>query len=471
MTLADQLANYAAGASSPIEGEAPRAPTAEELARHVVAPGEAALLPAGIEYQAAWQSASDGFARHARMQALALAAAGLPVVLRPLGQVKDLLDVESPYIDSDFQAAIDLVARAYPEARDLTVPRPHREVRHLVQNSIARTVLAIRHVILGSPQALESIVAPPGARLAGLEVERQVYRSTIVYTSWERSTVSQDLVDVLNRLAGVWVPCRMNARVFERAGVKNVSTFPCPYDPKTSLPIRFAEPFGSTRVPDGKRFYSIGKWEPRKNYHALVGAFLTAFKATDRVSLFIKTSPFGPWKDYPSPAESLARWTADPAVLQNGWTEKKVRERVVIADAIVPEHTLMELHRTNNIYVSASHGEAWDLPAFDAKLAGNRLVYAGWGGPEDYAEEEDVCILDEPWLTAVEPEYGWEPDAKWAAVPIGDIGHALRVAAPPRTRRVPARFYGRYSLAAVGEAMRNALHESGVLRGNQEGFG
>lgn len=423
------------GTSSVLEGDGRAAPpTDAELAQHLVSPGEEALLPLGILYQAGWEPLADGMARHAREQVRALSQAGFPVSLRSLPMRRMRLDDE---IDPDVL----------------------RQVGYLRATSIGHAPMAIRQAVIPSYAFLEALVCPAGGRLSGFEAERSVYASTIVYTSWERTTVHPEIVEVLNRCAATWVPCRANRVAFHDAGVKNVFVIPCPYDPNTNLASQIPEPRGLVSVPGGKRFYAIGKWEPRKNYHALIGAFLIGFKPTEQASLFLKTSEWGTWEGYPTVGESVAHWLDAAAVRDNGWTEERFRQRVRIVTKSIPEEKIQKLHRDNNIYVTCSHGEAWDMPAFDARCAGNRLVFSGYGGAEDYAGNADTLIAQpgSVGFEPVHPGYGWEADAEWLRVPVESIVIAMRSATPPSKRLHPPELFGEYGVPKVGRMMRASI--------------
>jgi glycosyltransferase involved in cell wall biosynthesis len=428
--LVDQIARYRSP-DGVLDGDGvPQPPTQEEFEQVIVAPGTEALLPAGIVYQAGWEPLGDGIARHARAAARALSGAGLPVSLRSLPITRMQLDGE-----------LD--------------PAVIAEVDYLRKTSLDAARIAVRQVVIHNYRFLEAVIAPAGARMSGFQDELRVYRSTIVYTSWERSTVHPEIVEVLNRCGRTWVPCQMNKEVFERAGVKRVDLIPCPFDPNGSQVAAIGAPRGSESVPYGKRFYAIGKWEPRKNYHALLGAFLSEFSVTEHASLIIKTSEWGSWKDYPSVDQSLAWWLTVPEVRDNGWTAENVARKCRVVTKKVSDEKILSLHRDNNIYVTCSHGEAWDLPAFDAHAAGNRLVYTGWGGADDYARKTDVRILGGVVYEPVHSGYGWEADAEWAACPVEAIRSALGDAMPPVRRIQPP--LARWSPARVGQAMSESI--------------
>lgn len=426
--LAEQLGGFAGG-SPLLDGDNTRVspPSAAEMANEIVAPGRPADFSHGIFYHAEWKKLNDGIARHSRENARALASVGIPTMLRSISDQGMTLD---------------------SEVRD----EVWDDAGSLVRASLTEATFGIHHFIAHNADLLKAVVCPAGGRLAGFEFERAVYKASIVYTSWERTTVNKDLVNVLNRCGEVWVPCKANAQVFLNAGVRRVGVIPAAYDPSR---VKARED-----VPEGRRFYQVGKWEPRKNQHALIGAFLHAFKPKEKVSLLIKTTPWGEWKDYPQPPESLAFWETDAGVAANGWTPELIKKRVVVTDRLISEADMDELHRRNNIYVSAAHGEAWELGAFAGKCAGNRLVYVPWAGPEEFAEASDVRVCGaEQHLSPAHPGYGWEPDAQWTRVTLEDLTAALRQAKPPERRVHPPSFPGRFGHQAVGRAMVKRLME------------
>jgi len=200
-----------------------------------------------------------------------------------------------------------------------------------------------------------------------------------------------------------------------------------------------------------RRFYSIGRWEPRKGFDQLIRAFLGAFQAKDKVSLTIKYSGSGSWPGYPTPEQALAEALLH-APAGNGWTPQKMAERVTLIDGRVTRSQIVGLHLENNIYVSASHGEAWGLPSCDAKLAGNRLVYVGFGGVCDFAADEDILVPHE--LEPVHESYRWEHGARWAGYQLSDLVEGLQRARLPEHFSRPPGFEEKFSMRAVGEKMR-----------------
>lgn len=407
-------------------------PTIQEIEHSYVAPGRKAQLDWSISYHAYWKDEADGMARHAREQIAALVMTGLPVRLQSLGQKMILNE--------------DLA----PEVKALS---------YLEGVSSTSTAISIKQAVFNRPDWLREAICPSGIRNSlSLDVAARVSKSTIIYTSWERDKVHPQFVELLRGVGQVWVPCEANRKAFVLSGLRpdRVKVVPCPYDPAN---YDIAAPRGSDRVPPGKRFYHIGKWEPRKNQHRLLGAFFLAFTPKDKASLLIKTSEFGhEWSGYPPMEESLRFWLGDPRVQEQGWTEAQADRLVRIIAKKIPLEELKRIHAMNNIYVSSGLGEAWDLPAFDAKMAGNRLVYVGFGGPEDYAEPQDVRV-DWSEYTTVHPGYLWEPEAQWAKVSVEQLMKGLRAAQPAEERLVPRSYCSKYSRHAVGLLMKRNIQE------------
>jgi glycosyltransferase involved in cell wall biosynthesis len=281
-----------------------------------------------------------------------------------------------------------------------------------------------------------------------MEARKIVYGQTILYTVWERDRISDELVSTMSRVAENWVPCEQNAEMLRNAGVGNVHVVPHPFDPADDI-CKLTR----RKAQKEKRFYHIGRWEPRKGQAELLLAYLRAF-APGEAYLTLKYHG-GKWKDYPEPHEAVTSALADEAVVANGWTRRNLDAGVKMIEGHLRRDQILKLHFHNNIYVSASHGEAWNLPAFEAKLAGNRLVYVAYGGEKDFAESAaDLAIV--PIMEPVHPSYGWEPNAKWAGYTMQMLEGAFKAAKSPK------HFYqhdglAKFTIAAVGKLMKERV--------------
>lgn len=414
------------------DGEATLAPDEESAA---FARGVAATHPYAVLYQGEHETLWDGTGVAVRLHARALAATGVPVLLRSFSNMV----IGPSGVPEPVHAA--------------GLPEPvKREVGELRSTSAAVTVPMIKHAVLRSEAHLRRIVVPPGAIHHDPEVllklRQSLYQSTILYTVWERDRIDPGIAVQLGRVAQCWVPCAQNRELLVQAGVEcdRVRVVPHPFDPASALCRLTAR-----RPALERRFYAIGRWEARKGQHELLGAFLTAFRPGE-ASLTVKFTG-GQWDGYPSPEQSVEHWLKR---VHPAWTRETFDRHVQLIGERLPADQILKLHFTNNIYVSAGHGEAWCLPAFDAKVAGNRLVHVGFGGTADFAGQGDLGV---PWtLGPVHSSYKWEPGAQWAEYDPQDLTAALRAAVPPAQHERPPQFEERFSMRAVGEQMlRNVL--------------
>ena len=417
---------------SVVEQMAPYA-QAEANVGYIMKEGAAASHDRGVLFLGPWQKAGDGFSEHVRRQARALSLADVPVHLRA------------------------------PAARVQETTGDERKIMAAYQD------LAMKSV--GTYGAQVNMVVPHGDYLATLvrralrhySVEQQAHINAhrAIYTVWERQAgVSPVDVEAFNACGQVWVASNQAKSLLKSAGVESpIRVFPCPFfpdDPHLVLNER-------TRLPGPVTFYHIGKWEPRKAQHQMLGSFLRAVRPGDAV-LVLKTSsrfPVTPG-DYPdNPAASLAHWLDnDAAVRANGWSRETINRGVILIASFISEEKMLELHRTGDVYLTLSRGEGFDMPAFDAKLSGNLMVYTPSGGPQDFAGERDKRVEPTGTIPA-DPFYDWPEDATYLDYDINDAAAAIRGAVKEvgDGRRVRGISLAHFAAASVGAAMASSLDE------------
>lgn len=405
------------------------------------APGVSATHESGVLYQGEFETVSDGTAQAVRLHARALAAAGVPVLLRSFSNV---------VVNSDGVAEpVHLVGLP---------PEVDAEVGALTKTSISKPKPVIRHMVIRSAEHLRQAIVPrgavadPGDLAAQIRMRDGIYGNTIVYSVWERDRVDDATVRQLARVGQCWVPCVQNAEMLVASGVpqEKVHVVPHPYSPDDQIHMCRKRNPGTHG--EWKRFYSIGRWEPRKGFVELIRSFLHGFGPRDKASLTIKYSGTGEWIGYPKAATVLEELFDQDREMHGEWTLPLIRQRVRIEGGRVPRSQIIGYHLRNNIYVSSSHGEAWNLSAFDAKIAGNRVVHVPYGGTRDYCSIGDVKV--EYRMAPVHSSYKWEADAQWASYGTGELTAALRKADSPASFDADERLMSDFSLDAVGRRMR-----------------
>jgi len=266
--------------------------------------------------------------------------------------------------------------------------------------------------------------------LAKLIKMRDQFRKPVAfYTMFERTNVQPELVPLLNRLDSVMVPCSANLRALERAGVRNARFIRIPFfsdDPHLGLPAPKSPP---------RTFYWIGRWEPRKAPHRLIKAFLHAFEP-GTAELVVKIGP-EPWvrSPYVTPEQAVERALAE---VGDKWFKDDVGKAVTVIRAKLEPEEIVGLHARGDVYVSASHGEGIDMPAFAAKLAGRRVVTVACGGPEDFVDEGDFLVPAKGEIAIPAYDRVWGAGSTAVDYDVDDLVSALRLAKRMRTPPVRA---------------------------------
>lgn len=386
----------------------------------------------GVAYQGPWVDQADGFSEHVRRCARALALTGCPVHLR-----SSTMHVEYG------------VAKGLPQA-----------IEPLLTASISRYSVMI-HQLIPDAVRFQQLMSHQFLDPATLAM---VNRFKVISTVFERDRLGQATIHALQHAGQVWVACQLNAKVLEECGIpeEKIRVVRIPYfDDDPLLKMRgFKKPKGPVW------FYHIGKWEPRKNQDKIVLAFMRAFKP-GMAKLMIKTSAKAPeFKDYPnSVGQVVLSSLNDEIVKQNGWTTETVAKDIYQKTQKVTDDQIRELHRTCSVYISLSSGEGFDMPAFDAKLAGNLLVFTPSGGPQDFADanDEEVPSCGMRPSNPFYREFAWEPDAQYLDFELDAAVAALQAAYSKAkqgfgTVEVP-KYLQQFSAENVGKAMLQNLED------------
>jgi len=179
----------------------------------------------------------------------------------------------------------------------------------------------------------------------------------------------------------------------------------------------------------------------------------------------IKTSDKAPFfQGYPpSLAVSLQEWLDDPRVKANGWTMENVGKDVFAVTKRISNKQLRLLHQMSNCYVSLARGEGFDMPAFDAKLSGNLMLYTPSGGPQDFAHPEDVRV-EPTGLVDAHPFYRWAKGSQYLDYDFESVVEGFKAAATKVRNGVDAKNdLSSFSAAEVGKRMAAAIRELGDL--------
>jgi glycosyltransferase involved in cell wall biosynthesis len=297
------------------------------------------------------------------------------------------------------------------------------------------------------------------------DVIERVDGPLISHTVWETDKPPQHWSSLFDLVERVIIPTEWNRQVFETHGVRppvvvvpHVVCDPVPGDGGVQLGL----------PDDVVVFYTISRWDERKQPAAVIRAFLDAFTADDRVALVVKTSSFPQYPvrgDWGQESQLIGTTMLEVARIIKDYPRPPLVK--VEIDEWAPAR-IAGLHERGDCFVSLSHAEGWDLPAFDATAYGNAVVATGWGAPLDFLREETSSLVEYDLVPVrhFEPQ-SYSPDQHWAeprhehAVEL--MREVARDAAAARRRAAPARadVLERYAPSRVVETLADVVPELG----------
>lgn len=365
--------------------------------------------PYGILWDGPWEQPFDSFGQVTRRMVRAIRDAGMPVFVKMRGSAGSVLnnDVE-PVVLKELGCSLNTEAMSASEDR-----KPVWNADGPLSQLVDRCLVSIHHSV-PRYDSLRSILEPSSFRFADRSEVEKTYRFRILMTALETDRVpDRAAIELMKKFGQVWVPCTRNFQVLMQHGVTNVRVVPHPMPQDRRYDLAGAKQRANKNGHGKYVFYNIGKWEPRKNHLGLMRAFLRMHgPAMNGAVLMIKTSRYGDYAGYPkTPEEALSIALQDQRVKDFGWTLEYAKKHVLWNTKFMSEDEIVGFHGFGDCYVSASHGEAWDMPAFDALVAGSRIVHVGFGGTEDYAYSALWNGETEP----AHPGYRWGM-ARWAKV-------------------------------------------------------
>ena len=323
---------------------------------------------------------------------------------------------------------------------------------------IAEPDVAIIHTLPGDCHRvveLEGLRSPGGPKL-------------VAYTTWEALTAPRSVLDPLfATFDQVWVPSQPNLMAFSGRGGGQGGTDDT--DRRLHvIPHTFDERAARTRVgptdSERFRFYYVGAWTVRKNPGSLIRAFANAFPAGSRAELVIH-----------SPGCSLDAFVA--ALAATGLRQNEL-PTITLSNQRLSDESLAKLHADADCFVTASRGEAWNLPAFDAMLAGRHVITQYGLGSDEFLSGTSADLIDgyeSPAQTDVTygssdgvtmtvkrlGAQGMTSRSLWLEPNLSSLADAMRSAFESRKRDIQLHYdpAERFGYAAVAKQVLNVLEQ------------
>lgn len=276
-------------------------------------------------------------------------------------------------------------------------------------------------------------------------------KKLLACTVWETDRIPHHWAVCLENADHILVPCTWNETVFRKRGLRA---------PVHRLPYIVRDGDGDVApatfdIPEAHFvFYAIETWTARKALDRLLHAYLKAFTERDPVTLVLKTSA-----DDLTTSGWLRRHAPSRAAVRRILRQYPQPARIRCVTDRLSDAEITALHRRGDCYVSLSHGEGWNLGAFDAAAFGKPAVITGCGGPMDYLTPDTAYLIEYTWVP-VNDDFGKPSflyDQNWAEP---SIDHAAALMREVFENRDDAARRG----AAVREYVHATFNEQAVIR-------
>jgi glycosyltransferase involved in cell wall biosynthesis len=204
------------------------------------------------------------------------------------------------------------------------------------------------------------------------------------------------------------------------------------------------------------RFLHVSSCFPRKGADALLQAYGRAFRASDDVTLVIKT--------FANPHNRIHDWLADARSANPDYPD------VAIIEDDLDEARLKGLYERSHALVAPSRAEGYGLPLAEAMLSGLPVIATAWSGQRDFCNDDTAWLVDYRFAPA-ESHFDLFGSV-WADPDIDDLARAMREvfdaspeARAERPRRGRAQLLASHKWSDVAERLETNARSLSVRAG------
>lgn len=267
----------------------------------------------------------------------------------------------------------------------------------------------------------------------------------------------------INLMDEAWVP---NSYMAEESAVNSHIQTPHYVVPHAFDTNKYQEEHKKLKIPEIENkfnFYYIGEINRRKNIGALLKAFHLEFGPEEDVSILLKAHLPGA-----SAHESENYLSEMCEQIKNGlklYVDKTMYHRELFVCDYISEEDILSLHSSMDCFVSASFGEAWGIPIFDAMAMGKTPICTNSSGPKDFLEGGGQLVKSrkEPCFGMLETfSEVYVGNEDWDVIDINHLRSCMREAYENEESRKKMSKKGvnnayKYSYSEVGEIMKSIL--------------
>lgn len=228
---------------------------------------------------------------------------------------------------------------------------------------------------------------------------------------------------ILDKNTAIMVPSKFNEKIFSNEPL----TKPIYYVPHCVDMSKYRPDIEPLEKRPRFTFLFFGSWKERKNYSALIEAYLKEFTYKDDVELLIKTTMSGSAKQFIK--NFAARYGID----------LKKCAPIKFEDRVFDEEQLPAFMRSVDCLVSPTTGEGFGLPGLQCMAVGTPVITTRFSGVLDYANDDTAILIDPKgfeFKRMVDHVPQFE-NKKWAFLSAKDIGDKMRYAYNSRNTVFP----------------------------------
>lgn len=322
-----------------------------------------AIRRSGVYFRAPLYGGS-GYAEECWTAALALEEAGIPLQVTPVGEQCDK--------------------------------------RKLIPEESAKRLKALERESIDQPSSISYQAFPAHALDLNLRG-----RTSVARTMFETDSVPPIFRDRCNAMDEVWVPSRFNMRTFTAGGVDpaKLRLVPGGIDAKRFHPGE--EPLN---LPQKRsfNFLSVFDWSSRKNYRALLSAYLSEFTADDDVALILKAYQLiSTSADIPS---EIA-WVIER---EHGLSLERA-PAIIVLNGFMAQEAMVRLYAAANCFVLPTRGEGYGRPFLEAMACGVPVIATDWGGQSDFLNQSNSYLIPSKLVDVpIDTELSLNTGQRWA---------------------------------------------------------
>lgn len=245
---------------------------------------------------------------------------------------------------------------------------------------------------------------------------------TVCYTLFETDRCPDPWISALLQMDKIFVFSEFNRKSWVESGIpeEKISALPQAVD---SFLYNPDGPKTAVRNKRGFTFLCSGDFTQRKNFEAVIEAFVSEFNGNDDVTLIFKCHYSGFVKRF---RRSCLDRLRDTAVRFNPSNPP----RILFWGDKISDYAMASLYRSVDCFVLCSRGEGLGMQYLEAMASGVPVIACDWGAQMDYLNSRNSFLVKSTLKTIDDPSYIAQClqalNSKWCQADIGDIRRSMR---------------------------------------------